>query len=245
MKRDPTKAIGKKITLSTVSQAGEGGKGKEVSLGSYKIIGVTSETNVGYAFVDSSTLKKLELPEYNSVKIKVKEREDLEKVREKVDDMGFKTSAAADTLGVVEKVFMGVQFVLGLFGAIALFVASIGIFNTMTISLLERIHEIGVMKAVGITNKDIKRIFIYEAGIIGLFGGLMGVLSGFLFSELVNATINLIAVSAGGASIDIFQTPLNFVGQILVLALMIGLGTGIYPARRAAKLNPGEALRYE
>lgn len=237
----PEKAVGKFINIRVIG--GSESKGK--SLGKFRISGVTDEKNTRYAYVSMKKLSKLKLKEYSSAKIKVKSYETMKKVRQKVEKMGFKTSAAADTLGTVNTIFLGFLGFLFALEVMALLIAAISIFNTMTISLLERIHEVGIMKAVGITDRDVKRLFIYEAAIISLAGGSTGVLIGYVVSKIVGAIIKLIAVYFESPPIDIFYTPPWLIVATLLITLVVGLATGIYPARRAAKLNPAEALRTE
>ncbi len=125
-------------------------------------------------------------------------------------------------------------------------VASIGIINTMTIALLERTHEIGVMKAVGASNGDVRRIFLSEAVMIAFMGGLLGLLAAMAIGFLLNLGVNLlIEMSGSEQQMSLFITPYQLSLLVLGLTIFIGLLTGIYPARRAAKLSPLEALHIE
>ena len=131
-------------------------------------------------------------------------------------------------------------------GAIALFVAAVGIVNTMTISLLERTREIGIMKALGAKNKDVKKMFIYESWLLGLIGGGSGILVGWLFGKFFNFVIAfLFKLSGQQNSVELFIIPWKFASAVLCFALILALLSGLFPARRAAKLNPLDALRYE
>jgi len=138
-----------------------------------------------------------------------------------------------------------VQIVLSFFGAVALMVSAIGMFNTMTIALLERTQEIGIMKSLGASNGDIKKTFLVEAVLIGFLGGVSGILTGIGASEIFNFGVNKLAGSFGGDKVDLFYIPIEFMLMILVFSTTVGLMTGFYPARRAAKLNPLDALRYK
>jgi len=213
----------------------------------YKIIGVTNEDQNAVAYVPISNLENLPIPNYNSIKVKIAQdqKTEISKTKAKIEQLGFETSSIKDTLDQINRVFLIIKIILGGFGMIALFVASIGIFNTMTISLLERTHEIGIMKAIGATDKDVKRTFLTEAAAIGFFGGLFGVLFGLLAGFLINALMNLLATSFGGQPLKIFETPLIFGAEAVLFSFLVSLIAGIYPARRASRLNPIEALRYE
>ncbi|MBT4849458.1 ABC transporter permease [Candidatus Parcubacteria bacterium] len=154
-------------------------------------------------------------------------------------------SSLSDTIEQANKIFGIVQLVLGLFGLIALIVSAIGMFNTMTITLLERINEIGIMRSIGVTKRDIRYLFLFESMVIGFLGGLSGVIIGFLGGELVNLFFNLLAKNFGGQTFDLFVSPSWFIIFIMVFSTLIGLVTGIYPSKQAASLNPLEALRYK
>jgi putative ABC transport system permease protein len=182
---------------------------------------------------------------YSKLKVKVQSKEYLDPARTAIVDKGYIVSALSDIIEQANQVFEIVQIVLASFGIVALIVSAIGMFNTMTIALLERTQEIGIMKALGATNVDIWNMFLAESVIIGFFGGLGGILIGVLTGELFNYLINLLAGAFGGQSIDIFYTPVWFILTIIAFSTFVGLMTGFYPARRAAKINCLEALRYK
>ena len=209
-----------------------------------EVVGIT-KVDRSEAYVPIGLLKKLKLGNYYSIKVKAANREVLPQIKKQIQGMGFVANSTKDTIAEVGSIFKWVQMVLGGFGFIALFVASIGIFNTMTISLLERTHEIGVMKAVGATNKDIRRMFIFEAAQIGFWGGVFGVMAGWGLGLGLNVLVNVLAARFNGAAVSIFSTPVWFALLSIFFSLIVSLAAGIYPARRAGKLNPIEALRYE
>lgn len=154
-------------------------------------------------------------------------------------------SALSDTIEQANQIFKIIQIVLSSFGIIALIVSAIGMFNTMTITLLERTQEIGIMKALGATSMEVWNLFLAESVVIGFFGGVGGIMLGFLIGELFNFGINILARAFGGVEVDIFYTPLWFILLIIIFSTFVGLLTGFYPARRAAKINALEALRYK
>jgi len=182
---------------------------------------------------------------YNSAKVKVDSRDDINEVRTKIEGMGFAVTSIADTISQVDRTFRVIQIVLAAFGAIALLVAAIGMFNTMTIALLERTRDIGVMKAIGVRNRDVYRMFLSESTLIAMIGGIGGLGGGFLISKLINLAVNSLAKSVGGEPQTLFATPYWFAIGIFVFAIFVGLSTGYYPSRRAARINPLDALRYE
>ena len=182
---------------------------------------------------------------YGGVKVKVISQEKLDEVRSNIESRGYTVNAPVDTLSEINVIFQIFQVILGVFGVIALCVAAIGMFNTMTISLLERTREIGIMKAIGANNRDIMKIFLLESILIGFIGGILGILVGWLFGQGINIIVNALAKTLGGEPVQIFVTPWEIAVVMIVLSIIIGLLTGLYPARRGSRLNPLLALRYE
>lgn len=244
---NPNDVIGKELTFRVIQLDNSGNikKGHENDLVKLKVVGMTAEDKVKYAYVPLSVLKALDGATYSSVKVKSAQRKQVTSVRKAIESMGFPTTSVKDTVDQIDQAFTVIKSVLGGFGMIALFVAAIGIFNTMTISLLERTHEIGIMKAIGGRNKDVARLFTSEAAMIGILGGTFGVGSGMLLGKGINALVNFLATSVGGQASDIFYTPLDFIGIVIAFSFFVSTFAGIWPARRASKLNPLEALRYE
>ena len=182
---------------------------------------------------------------YQLVKVKVTNQSLLTNVRAQVVAMGFAVSSISDVVDQANKIFTAVQVTLAIFGIVALVVAAIGLVNTMTISLLERTSEIGIMRAIGAAPKDIKRIFLGESVLIGFLGGVSGILVGIVFGVIVNWLFNILAHSLGGDSVQLFVYPVWFLCFILALSTIVGYIGGMWPARRAAIMNPLEALRYK
>ena len=210
-----------------------------------KVVGIIKGQKESVAYIPLDIISDLDSGDYTTIKVKTENREVLKEIKKKINEMGYGATSVKDTISEVNAIFRWVQVVLAAFGTIALFVASIGIFNTMTIALLERTHEIGVMKAIGATNKDIRRMFVFEAAQIGLWGGALGLFGGWLSGQGINLIANVLAKQFGGASQSLFFIPPWFSIMSVIFSLLVSLLAGIYPARRAGKLNPIEALRYE
>lgn len=206
-----------------------------------KVVGIFDERGI---YIPAKIMKVDETG-YASVKVKVADKTKVQEAKKAIESMGFNTSVIKDQSAAINQVFYVVNIVLGGFGMIAFFVAAIGIFNTMTISLLERTHEIGVMKAIGGNSKDIALIFITESALIGFLGGVFGLSAGWLFGFLLNLLVNYLATESGGEAVTLFYIPLVFSGMTIFFSFFISSVAGIWPAKRAAKLNPLEALRYE
>jgi putative ABC transport system permease protein len=211
----------------------------------YRIIGVLEESNTAMLYVPRGSIGEFGIKDYALLKVKVKESSVMEKARAKIVDMGFVTSALSDTIDQANKIFKIVQIVLSLFGFVALTVSAIGMFNTMTIALLERTNEIGIMRAIGIIKKDVRRLFLVESALMGFLGGVGGVSIGYIAGELANLGLNLLAKNFGGQSVNLFYRPLWFIGLIMIFSTFVGFFTGVYPSIRASKLNPLDALRYK
>ncbi|HLD33917.1 MAG TPA: ABC transporter permease [Candidatus Nanoarchaeia archaeon] len=152
----------------------------------------------------------------------------------------FFVQTFADVLATFGSIVLVINGVLVLIALISVVVASVNIMNTMYTAVLDRTKEIGVMKAIGAQNTEIMFIFVFEAGLLGLIGGAVGVFFGFLIASAGGA----VAASAGFASLQP-AFPLALVIGCLLFAFLLGAGAGFLPARQASKLRPVEALRYE
>ena len=182
---------------------------------------------------------------YSQAKVVSEDRDDLGDVRKKIEALGFVTSSVVDTVNQISSLFGTARMILGLVGMIALAVASLGMFNTLTVSLLERTREVGLMKAMGMRSIEIKELFLVESMLMGFFGGVLGLLIGYVAGELLGIILSTFSLFQGIGTIDITYIPWMFIIVILGLSLFVGVGTGIYPARRAKKISALNALRYE
>ncbi len=130
-------------------------------------------------------------------------------------------------------------------GFVALAVASLGMFNTFTISLLERTREIGLMKAMGMKSNEVRDLFMTESLVMGLGGGLLGLMIGLVLSTILNFAVSAYGSSKGVEITKVSSAPAEFIILILGLSLFVGLVTGLYPAARSKKISALDALRYE
>jgi putative ABC transport system permease protein len=153
----------------------------------------------------------------------------------------FTIQTSTDLIESFNNVFAIIQFVFIGIAAISLIVGGIGIMNTMYTSVLERTKDIGIMKAIGATNKDIMKLFLLESSILGLIGGITGITLGIIISVLVSYFTN----SYFGQGTLNFALPLWLVVGTLIFATLVGSISGMLPARRASKMKPVDALRYE
>jgi putative ABC transport system permease protein len=210
----------------------------------YKIIGtIDGEENIVY--INSASLTDLNMNKFSQLKVKCKSQQAMGPVRDAILNQGLLVSSLSDTVDQANQIFRIVQIVLFLFGIIALIVSAIGMFNTMTIALLERTEEIGIMKSIGASDGGISMMFIMESTIMGFLGGLGGVIIGLLGGEIFNRLINFIALRFGGQAVRLFYSPFWFIMSIIIFSAFVGLITGFTPARRASSIDPLDALRYK
>jgi putative ABC transport system permease protein len=182
---------------------------------------------------------------YSSIYVRVSEMDDLTPVREKIEKMGVGVFALADQLDEIKKVFLVMDSLLGAIGTIALIIAALGIINTMLMSILERTREIGVMKAVGGSENEIKFIFFVEAACIGLVGALFGLLLGWVVTRIANQVMNTMVLPDDQGYIDLFYFPLWLILGAVGFSVLVSLAAGLYPAIRAARIDPVRALRHD
>jgi putative ABC transport system permease protein len=171
--------------------------------------------------------------------------EDLAPVREKIEAMGVGVFALADELEEIKKAFLIMDSLLGAIGTMALIIAALGIINTMLMSILERTREIGVMKAVGGSENEIKFIFFVEAACIGLVGAIFGLLLGWLVTRIANQVMNTMVLPDNQGPVDLFYFPLWLIFGAIGFSVFVSMAAGLYPAIRAARIDPVRALRHD
>jgi putative ABC transport system permease protein len=182
---------------------------------------------------------------YQAVTVKVTKAQFTQDVQDRVKKLGYTAFSLNDALEGAKRAFLILDIILGLVGSIALAVASLGIMNTMVMSILERTREIGIMKAIGGSDSDVRRIFLIEASIIGLLGGIAGVVLGWVVGRIINFGANYYIVQQGGTAGNLFSLPIWLIASALGFSIFVSLAAGAYPARRAARLDPIHALRHD
>jgi putative ABC transport system permease protein len=240
----PSEAIGKEISvnipLSGVEAKQEGIKS------SFTIVGVIDAGAGNEAYVPSGLFDAAGVPAYSQVKVVVDDVSNVDSARKQIESRGFQTTSLADTLTEIDDIFRFFNIVLVGFGSVGMIVAILGMFNTLTISLLERTKEIGLMLALGARRRDVRMLFIFEAGLISLAGALAGIALAVAGGLAVNIAVNLNAQTRGiTAWFELFVFPPWLFFATVFITLIIGLIVVYIPARRAEKINPIEALRRE
>jgi putative ABC transport system permease protein len=182
---------------------------------------------------------------YASLTVRAKSPSEVEGIERAIKDMGFSTFSLLDATRNLRLFFTIFDSLLGIFGSLALAVATLGIINTLVMAILERRREIGVLKALGAADRDVKQLFFAEAGVMGLVGGIFGVGMGWLIGRAVTWGTNVYLQRQNLPPAHLFSVPLWLVVGGIVFSIVVSLVAGLYPASRAARLNPVEALRYE
>lgn len=184
-------------------------------------------------------------PVYGSLTVRAKSPSQVQAIETAIKDMGFGTFSLLDATRNLRLFFTIFDMLLAIFGSLALAVATLGIINTLVMAILERRREIGIFKALGAADRDVKQLFFVEAGVMGLLGGVFGVGFGWFIGKAVTFGTNVYLQRQNLPPAHVFSVPWWLVLGAVAFAVAVSLVAGLYPASRAARLNPVEALRYE
>ena len=184
-------------------------------------------------------------PSYTSLSVRVENPNQVPAVEDAIKKMGFSAFSIVDATRSLRQFFAVLDGFLAIFGSLALAVASIGIVNTLVMAILERRREIGIMKALGASDADVRGLFFAEAGAMGLVGGAVGVTLGWAIGRLINFGTNIYLERQHFPPAQIWSVPLWLVLSAITFSIVVSLLSGLYPASRAARLDPVQALRYE
>lgn len=182
---------------------------------------------------------------YIALLVRVAKSSEVAAVEDAIKQQGFATFSILDASKGITRFFTVLDLFLGIFGSLALAVASLGIINTLVMAILERRREIGIMKAIGASNGDVKSIFFYEAGAMGLWGGTLGVILGWLIGRIINFGANIYMERQQLKPETFWYVPWWLVAAAIGFSIFVSLFAGLYPAARAAKLDPVQALRHD
>jgi putative ABC transport system permease protein len=185
------------------------------------------------------------VPTYSTLSVRAKNANQVQTIQEAIKKMGFNTFSILDATRSLRRFFAVLDVFLGIFGSLALAVSSIGIVNTLVMAILERRRDIGIMKAIGASDGDVKKLFFAEAGVMGFLGGLLGVAMGWGIGRAINFGTDIYLHSQDLPSENIWSVPMWLVLSAISFSVIISMISGLYPAARAARLDPVKALRYE
>jgi putative ABC transport system permease protein len=250
----PQEVLGKTILFS------RGKKNDPVELRSFVIAGILDSETMGlrgrqiYApwarAVELRDVTKgglfpfgYEKGHYLSVDVRAADARAVDDLKRQLKNLNYQVITAADILGAIDTVFLVIEGFMACVGAIGVIVALFGIANTMAMSVLERTREIGIMKALGARNRDIGRVFLVEAAVIGLVGGLAGLGLGSLAAVLLG-WIARTAFELPPAVTLFHVSPWLALGSV-GFSVLVSVAAGLVPALRAGRLDPVRALRYE
>ncbi len=192
---------------------------------------------------------------FGRVTVRARDRETTNEVATAIRELGYEVSGMADFLNQLNQFFGTMRLMLGGVGGVALLVAAFGVANTMTMAILERTKEIGLMKAIGASDRDVMTIFLVEAALVGFSGGAAGVGLSFFIQNLVNTALQNAPQGEGGINFlpidpsqlqgNLFVIPPELTLFAVLLATAVGIGAGLLPALRAARMLPVLALKSE
>lgn len=234
-----------KLDVITPKELTASGESVSTSEQSYRVTKVVKEDGAPKIYGSTELVKKLGVANYTQARVRVTDKEKIADVRSRIENAGYKTNYIGDTVDQINDVFRVFKSILGSLGAIALAIAIIGMFNTLTISLMERVKEIALMKVLGMRRKVVTRIIMAEALIIGALGAVVGVVLGLLSGVIANAVISSYARRAGGETVSVFYFPFGLVVGTVLGALVITIITSLLPVRRARRVDPLHVFRYE
>lgn len=236
-------AIGKEVNL-TIPLDKKSERETEITR-PFKVIGVINSESNSELFISKGIFEAAGVQEYTQLKAVVDNTENVAEARKQIESLGLETSSPIDTLAQINQLFTFFNLILASFGAIGMIVAVLGMFNTLTISLIERTKEIGLMITLGARQFDMRLLFLVEALILSFTGVVIGIIFSIIGGEITNAIINQSASNKAVDSIDIFSTPLWLIAGLITFMMAVGLVVVYFPARRAEKINPIDALRRE
>lgn len=241
-------AVGKVVNLSFVV-VGDLLEDTKVRIESapldYKIVGVIPDEGTPIIYVPFMDVRSLGVNKYSQLKVIAKDPANLRDVRTTIESAGYGTVSVADTVAQIDSLFANFRLVLSILGLVALSVAALGMFNTLTVSLLERTREVGLMKAMGLKSAEVKALFLTESMIMGLYGGILGLILGVVAGKLLSIVLSALSIVKGVGFVDVSYIPVSFIVFVIFLSILVGILTGYYPAKRATKISALNALRYE
>ena len=209
------------------------------------VIGTILDSKSAFAYVNDADAIAAGAKSRSVLKIKAKNKSDVPVIRKKVEDIGLKTTYVGDTLEQMNKFFDYFRMILAGFGLIGVIIAILGMFNTLTVSLMERVREVSLLKILGSDEKTIFWMFALESLIFGVLGFVAGVVIFMISKAIIMSLLSHLAERLNNEMVNIFDTPLSLIIIAAIATLTLSFLTGLFPARRALKVNPLDIQRFE
>ncbi len=245
---NPSDAMGKEMEFDMVLSSDistEVKKDTDSQRGIFKIVGLVADDQNTFLYVPLTYLKEyFGVSGAQSGKVKV-DVDKISSIRAQIEQMGFVTESVVDLVNDINSFFTIIRIAMIVLGSIIMSISAMGMLNTLSVSLLQRTKEVGILKALGAKRKDIFKMFVFEAAIISFLGGLVGFFGGYGVAYAINFAFNVLAVRNGRDTLNFIYIPYYFVIAIVVFIFFLGLFTGLMPARRASRIHALDALRYE
>lgn len=242
--KSPEDILDKSLNL-TIDLDLEDNKNSQLT-GTYQVVGVIDSGSGSEVFIPINQFDSVEIKQYNQIRLTADPNSSINNLRKQIESMGLSTSSPLDTINQVNQIFHYFNIILVSLGAIGMIVALLGMFNTLTISLLERTREIALMIVLGARARDMRKLFMLEATILALMGSFIGILLAQLAGYAVNIGMNRMASGRGvKESFVVTSAPWWLYVSLIIFMVLMGLLITLIPAHRASKINPIDALRSE
>lgn len=241
---DPQAAVDKALSLK-IALPPVDGQARFIT-DNFKIVGVVDSGAGSEVYIPGDVLAQAGIAQFSQVKVRADNTQNIAGLRQQIESLGFNTSSPIDTVYQINRIFSYFNIALVGFGLIGMIVAVLGMFNTLTISLLERTREIGLMLALGGRRTDMRRLFVFQAVLLSVLGSVIGITLAIGLGSITNFIMNMNARGRGVTeSFSIFVTPIWLIIGLITFMVFIGLVVVFLPARRAERINPIDALRRE
>ncbi len=243
--KNPQQILGKELTLKVgVRVPTEQGEEKKTITHSAVVRSVIDSGSGAELYISSDVFTQNGVDSASQLKVLVDDKSYVDAVQKKVETLGFTSTSPLQTLEQINQFFVILNLLFIGFGGIGLLIATLGMFNTLTVSLLERTKEIGLMVALGARRRDVRRLFVVESVSLSVLGGLLGIIGSACISAVVNRIMQQLSRARGADDVfSLFSYPWWLHASVLGFSVALGLLVVVLPARRAARINPIEALK--
>lgn len=211
----------------------------------YLVTGIIAETSSPVLYFSNDNAKSLGIENASEALLVLEPDANMSEVRRQVETLGMETSSVMDTVSQVEVLFGYFRIGLAVIGTVAFLIAVLGMINTLTVSLLERTREVGLLKSIGMRSAEVRKLFVTESMLIAFSGGVIGVSLGFIGGAILSGVFSAISISRGGEYVIVSQIPILLTLSVVFISVLVGFLTGLYPSKRAVRMSPLDALRYE